>query len=143
MEYVHKYFREASGAFDFMIYFGPVTSGLLVCIGVTAIYYFWREKTRLSFRHFLIFAPLLLVIGTISVGIFMRFSYMENPGATPPSLPSTLLTILFWLHFPLAAVIGYKLKEVRWLALAIMAFEIWFAFWCTFGASMSVTDDWL
>jgi hypothetical protein len=129
--------------FDFLIYFWPVTIGLLLFICATAINYIWIEKLRFSLRHLLIFAPLLLIIGTLSVSIFLRFSYMKNPGASPPSFPSTLITILFWAHLPLAAFIGYKLKEIRWLAVAIIAFEVWYALWCGFGATMSVTDTWL
>jgi hypothetical protein len=143
MKYLDKYLREASEAFDGLLYFWPVTLVLLLFIGVTAIHYIWIEKLCLSLRHLLIFAPLLLIIGTLSVGIFLRFSYRENPGASPPTWPSALLTILFWAHIPLAAFIGYKLKEIRWLAVAIMVFEVWYALWCSFGATMAVTDTWL
>lgn len=143
MEYVHRYFREASDAFGFMILMWPVTLCLSLFLFSTAVNYFWVEKIRPSLRHLLILIPLLLSIGIISVGIFMRFSYRDNPGANPPSLPSTLLTILFYSHVPLAAFIGYKLKEIRWLAVAINALEIWFALWCAFVATMAVTDNWL
>lgn len=143
MNYISGYFHAASQALQGLVYVWPVTFCLIFFIVLTAIKYGRKEKLRFSLRYLPILAPLLLIFGTLSIGVFWRFSYAENPGTKPPSRPSTLLIILFWAHLPLAAIIGYKLKEIRWLAVAIVALEIWYALWCSFIASMSVTDDWL
>lgn len=108
MKYLHQYLWEASEAFDFLTYFWPVTLVLLLFLCSTAINYIWVEKVRFSLRHLLIFSPLLLIIGTFSVSIFLRYSYMKNANAPPPSWPSTLVDILFWVQIPLAALIGAK-----------------------------------
>ena len=144
MKYLNQYYWHASQAFEGLIYVWPVTLVLLLFICSTAINYIWVEKKyRLSLRHIFIFSPLLVIIGTLSLGIFLRYSYIENPGTRPPSMPHILVQILFWVQIPLAFFIGYKLKEIRWLAVAIITLEIWYALWCTFLADMSVTDDWL
>ena len=142
MKYGDRYLWIASQAFYGLIYFWPVTLVLLILICATAIQYIPRESFRLKLRHLLIFSPLLVIIGTLSLGVILRHSY-KDAGTHPPSWPLVLVWILFWVQIPLAVFIGYKLKEIRWLAVAIITLEDWYALWCGFLADMCVTDDWL
>src|ERR1051325_10396761 len=143
MKIVDRYLWFVAQAFDGMAYFWPITFILFCLVCATATNYFQRENLRLSLRYLLIFSPLLFIIGALSLGVFLRFSYNETPGIRPPSWPSNLMWGLFWVQIALAAFISYRLKEVRWLAINILGFEVWFAFWCSTLADMSVTDDWL
>lgn len=144
MNYVNQYYWFASQAFGGLTYFWPVTLCILVAIPVTAIKYFRVEKVRFSFRYLFIFTPLLLIIANLSIGVFLPFSYVNNQGASkPPSWPSSLIMILFWVQILLGSIIGYKLREIRWLAVAIIVLQVWYALHCSFLATMSVIGNWI
>jgi membrane-associated HD superfamily phosphohydrolase len=141
MKVLHRYLWFVSQSFDGLTHFWPVSLALLILVCVAAIFYVRSKRIRPGLRYFLMLLPMLLIIGTLSLAVFMRHPVDSDSDA--PSWPSVLITAMFWMYIPLAFFIGHVLKEVRWLAFGIVALQAWYGLWCSLLAAMSVTGNWI
>lgn len=97
----------------------------------------WKKEYWLVFTNYL-FIPVLLAIGVIAA---------LDPAMVPRPRPNTLAVwasnALFVVSFLLGIYWVYRMKELRWFAVAIALIQLWMLFGAGFIAGMAISGDWL
>ncbi len=97
----------------------------------------WQRQYWFAFLSFL-FIPITIIVGEV--------------GWIDPSMSSrpTPNTLLLWTNnglFIASVILGifwvYRMKGLRWFALAFALIQLWMLFWAGFVAGMALTGDWL
>ncbi|HEY6443966.1 MAG TPA: hypothetical protein VIY66_11575 [Candidatus Acidoferrales bacterium] len=117
---------------------------VLVANLVVALIHRWPfDRERWRRQYWLAFLSLLFIPITIAVG---EIGWID-PSLSPRPMPSTLL---LWTNnglFIASVVLGifwvYRMKGLRWFALAFALIQLWMLFWAGFVAGMALTGDWL
>jgi hypothetical protein len=111
---------------------------------VAALVYRWPfHGERWKRQYWLAFLSLLFIPITIAIG---EVGWID-PSMSPRPTPSALLV---WTNnglFIASVVLGifwiYRMKGLRWFALAFALTQLWMLFWAGFIAGMALTGDWL
>ena len=128
------------------LYAWPLLLATLVLVAnlVVALIHRWPfDRERWQRRYWLAFLSLLFIPITIAVG---EIGWID-PSMTPRPTPNALL---LWTNngFFIASVAlgifwAYRMKGLRWFALAFALIQLWMLFWAGFVAGMALTGDWL
>lgn len=120
-----------------------VTVALVANLAVALIHRWPFDRERWQRQYWLVFLSLLFIPITIAVG---EAGWID-PSVSPRPTPSTLL---LWTNnglFIASVVLGifwvYRMKGLRWFALAVALIQLWMLFWAGFIAGMALTGDWL
>jgi hypothetical protein len=97
----------------------------------------WKREYWLVFLS-LFFIPATIAIGTVG---------WIDPALVPRPEPSALLVWtnngLFIVSILLGIFWVYRMKGLRWFALAFALVQLWILFFAGFVAGMAITGDWL
>lgn len=97
----------------------------------------WKREYWLVFLN-LLFIPVTIAIGDIG---------WINPGVAPRAKANALLLGVNEGLFIASIVLGifwiYRMKGLRWLALAFALIQLWIMFFANGMAHMAITGDWL
>ena|GEM_PF-2023479 len=120
-----------------------VTLALGANLLVALIHRWLFDRERWQRHYWLAFLSLLFIPITIAVG---EVGWID-PSMSPRPTPSTLL---LWTNnglFMASVILGifwaYRMKGLRWFALAFALIQLWILFWAGFVAGMALTGDWL
>jgi len=120
-----------------------VTLGLVTNLLVAIIHDRPFRAERWKREYWLVFLSLFFIPATIAIGTVGWI----DPALAPRPEPSTLLV---WTNnglFIASIVLGifwvYRMKGLRWFALAFALIQLWILFFAGFVAGMAITGDWL
>lgn len=119
------------------------TLALVANLGAALIRKWPFRHDRWSKTYWLAFASLLFIPATIATGVLGAI----DPGIVPRPKPSTLAV---WMSNGLLAasfVSGmywvYRMKGLRWFALAVALLQLWILLGAGFITGMALSGDWL
>jgi hypothetical protein len=120
-----------------------VTFGLLANL-VVALIRRWPFSDKIWKREYwIVFLSLLFIPINIAIG---DIGWID-PSISPRPAPNTLLVWtnngLFIASVALAIFWVYRMKGLRWFALAFALIQLWMMFWAGLVAGMALTGDWL
>jgi hypothetical protein len=131
---------------DGLLYFWPITAGLLCLAAVAVLLSFRTAAPRMRGGWLLQFVPfsapfIILALGTIYV--------CEN--CSPSSLGQGIrhvwalhaLDALLFAQLAGAVALVWLATGRRWTAAIIQMLALWCSFWASFIAGMSIAGDWL
>jgi len=104
----------------------------------------WRVRdARWKKEYWLAIVSLFFVPAVIAIGVVG----WVDPSTVPRPQPNTLL---IWANnglFAISLLLGiywiYRMKGLRWLAVAFTLLQLWIIFFAGFIAGMALTGDWL
>ena len=131
---------------DGLLYFWPVTAGLLCLAAVGLLFSLRTPAPRMRggwpLQFVAFFAPfVILALGTIYV--------CEN--CSPSSLGQGIrhawalhaLDAILFAQLGVAMMLVWLARGRRWAASSVQALALWCTFWASFIAGMSIAGDWL
>ena len=136
---MHYFFWLASQVLDLLLYFWPATLILLLLIGIAGGYTFIFKHSQFRVRHLLLLSPILLSLALLVWGTVMAGH--GKPDAS--TWRSYVVLSLYLVQLPVAIVVLYLMKGVRWFAASVLLFGLWIGCACDFIVGMSVSNDWL
>ncbi|MGH9735062.1 MAG: hypothetical protein ACRD8A_10800 [Candidatus Acidiferrales bacterium] len=101
------------------------------------------QKERWRQEYWLAFASLLFIPATIAIGSAGWIDSTMKPRPAPSALllwtnngmlMACILLGIFWV---------YRMKRLRWFAVALALAEIWVLLWANLAAGMALTGGWL
>jgi hypothetical protein len=135
-------FRES---LDFL-FVGPmwaVTLALVANLGAALMRTWHFRHDRWKKEYWLVFVSLSFIPVTIAIGVVGWIDPNLMPRPKPNMLAiwannglfiASLLFGIYWI---------YRMKGLRWLALAAMLIQLWLLFGAGFLAGMALSGDWL
>ncbi len=94
----------------------------------------WRHEYWLAFVS-LIFIPATIVIGDVGrIDSTTKPPIVSLVWTNNGMLVASILLGIFWV---------YRMKRLRWFAVAFMLAQLWVLFWAGMAAEMALTGNWL
>ena len=120
-----------------------VTLCLFANLGTASIQTWRFHRVRWKKEYWFVFINLLFVPVVIAIGVLGRI----DPSPVSRPQPNT---VLVWANngfFGISLLLGiywvYRMKGLRWFAVALMMLQLWIIFFAGFIAGMALTGDWL
>jgi hypothetical protein len=115
----------ASHSLEGPIYAWRFTLILLLLIAIAGGRSFLYERVRFQKDYLLLLSPFLVTLLVLVWGTIMAHPRMHRP-----EWSYYVLYLLSLLHLPLAVLLIYRMRDVRWFAASVLAFELWIGFCC-------------
>jgi hypothetical protein len=131
----------ARQVFDALMYFWPITLGLVIAI------VFFSFKANEKVRQFakanwgLLTLPILIAVAILVFGTVYRKPDLSV--ATIPSVKVAVLSVMLAIQFAAGAFLVAKAKGQRLLSLSMVGFFGWLSLCCFSLSCMSVTGNWI
>jgi hypothetical protein len=121
-------------------YYWPVTLALVAGLGAAAIFNFPFLRSRFHRRQLLVFLPLGVSVLNLVWGSVIRHTDAQS---LAPGWPSHVVGGLLIVQLLTSIAVVCGLKGYRWFSAAVVLLELWVGVAFAFGASMSVSGNWL
>jgi hypothetical protein len=136
-------FFQWSVEFLFVWPFWLVTLALVANLGAVLVRKWPFRQDRWKNEYWLVFASLIFVPITISIGVLAGI----DPGKVPRPKSSTLAfwtsNILFFASIALGIYWVWRMKGMRWFTLAVVLLQLWMLMGAEFISGMALSGDWL
>lgn len=137
-----KYFQ---WSLDFLIVwpFWLVTLALIANLGASLALQWPFRDGRWKKEYWLVFTSYIFIPVTLAIGVIAAVDPEMVPRPKPNTLAVWTSDGLFVAALLLGAYWVYRMKGLRWFALAIALIQLWVLFSAGFIAGMALSGDWL
>jgi hypothetical protein len=120
-----------------------MTLAVVMNLGAALLLKWPFRHDRWKAVYWLLFVNFLFIPITVAIGIFGAIDPAQVPRARPNTLAVWANNGLFFAAFVLGIYWMYRMKGLRWFAVAILLLQLWILLGAGFITGMSLSGDWL